>query len=104
MPTAKLKLVTVIASFELQDRVVAALRASGASGYTLVAADGRGKTGQRRHGMFEPGNARIECLMSAKAAATLLERIAPEAEEFGFIAFAVDAEAVPAKRFAKDKG
>ena len=99
MATVKLKLVTVIASFELQERVIEGLRASGAKGYTIVAADGRGRTGKRRHGMFEPGNARIESLMPAAAATKFLERVAAEAEEFRFIAYAQDVEAVPASRF-----
>jgi len=99
MATAKLKLVTIIASFELEDRVVERLRKAGAKGYTIVAADGRGKTGRRQHGVFEPGNARIESLMHAEECTKLLASIAAEAAEFGFIAYAVDAEAVPASRF-----
>ena len=99
MATSKMKLVTVIASFELQERVIESLRKAGAKGYTLERADGRGRTGGRKHGVFEPGNARIESIMAPAVATKFLERISADAEEFGFIAFAYDVEAVPASRF-----
>ena len=99
--TAKVKLVTIIASSELQDRIIEDLRQAGAGGYTIARASGGGLHGPRMRGMWDTGNVRIESLVSADVAERVLEHVAEAYADLPFIAFAVDVEAVPAEHFLK---
>jgi nitrogen regulatory protein PII len=100
LETAKLKLVTVIATSELEDRLMAALRKAGASGYTISGvSEGGGSHGPRHRGMFDTGNVRIEMLVSAEVARKMLEVIVAGYPGMSVVAFAQDVEAVPRKNF-----
>jgi nitrogen regulatory protein PII len=97
--TAKVKLVTIIASSELQDRIIEGLREAGAGGYTITRASGGGLHGPRLRGIWDTGNVRIEALVSTEVAERVLEHITEAYAELPFIAFAVDVEAVPREHF-----
>ncbi len=97
--TAKVKLVTIIASSELQDRIIEDLRKVGAGGYTITRASGGGLHGPRVRGIWDTGNVRIESLMSTELAERVLEHVTQAYADLPFIAFAVDVEAMPPEHF-----
>jgi nitrogen regulatory protein PII len=97
--TVKVKLVTLIATSELQERLQGDLRELGASGYTIARVNGRGEHGPRTRGVFDVGNVQIETLVAPEVANKILERVAGY-EELRVVAFACDVEAVPRSRFA----
>ncbi len=97
--TAKVKLVTIVASSELQDRMIDDLHRLGAGGYTISRASGGGLHGPRVRGVWDTGNIRIEALVSPETAARVLERVVHAYEGFSLVAFVQDVEAVPAEHF-----
>jgi hypothetical protein len=97
--TAKLKLVTLIATSELEDRIVADLRLLGATGYTSSTAGGGGAHGPRRRGFLEMGNVRIETLVSAEVGQRILEHVVHVYEGLEVVAFSHEVEAVPPEHF-----
>jgi hypothetical protein len=100
LETAKIKLVTVIATSELEDRLLADLRKAGATGYTISSViAGGGSHGPRHRGMFDTGNLRIEMLVAPEVATKLLEVIVTRYKDMSLVAFAQDVEAVPRKNF-----
>jgi hypothetical protein len=102
LETAKIKLVTVIASSELQERLIADLRRLGASGYTIsTTASGGGLHGPRKRGILELGNVRIETLVPAEVAAAVLEQVIHGYDDLPLIAYMQDVEAVPREHFVK---
>jgi nitrogen regulatory protein PII len=98
--TAHVKLITIIASSELQERLEKDLRRLGASGYTVSQVDGRGQHGPRTRGMFDIGNVRIETIVAPAIAEAILTHLARQAEVFEVVAFAQDVDAVPRNHFA----
>jgi hypothetical protein len=101
LETAKVKLVTVIASSEVQDRLVADMRKLGATGYTISMVSGGGAHGPRTRGWWDSGNVRIETLVAAEVAASILQKVANSYEELSIVAFMHDVEAVPREHFLK---
>jgi hypothetical protein len=100
LETAKIKLVTVIATSELEDRLMEDLRKAGATGYTISSvSSGGGSHGPRHRGMFDTGNLRIEMLVTPDVATKLLEVVVAHYKGMSLIAFAQDVEAVPRKNF-----
>jgi hypothetical protein len=99
--TAKVKLVTIIASSELQDRIIEDLRQAGAGGYTIGRASGGGLHGPRLRGLWDTGNVRIESLVSTEVAERVLEQVEQAYGELSLIAFVQDVEAVPREQFLK---
>ncbi len=97
--TAKLKLLTIVASSELQDRIVECLREAGAGGYTIGLTSGGGLHGARIRGLWDTGNVRIESLVSADIAEHVLEHVVRDYAELSVIAFVQDVEAVPREHF-----
>lgn len=97
--TAKVKLVTIITSSELLDRLTVALRALGADGYTSVVVNGRGRHGERTRNAFDSGNVRLETLVVPAVAETILEHVATQYSGFDVVAFTHDVEAVPRAHF-----
>jgi nitrogen regulatory protein PII len=97
---AHAKLVTIIASSELQDRLETDLRRLGAPAYTLFPVDGHGKHRTRRRGLLESGNVRFEAVVSIPVAEAVLEYVEREAESAHLLAFSHDVDAVPRNRFA----
>ena len=98
--TAKLKLVTVIASFELGNRVTSELRELGVSGYTKTKADGWGVHGSRQWGFVDGANVRVDTLVTAELALKILRTVARSFAGQAVVAFSCDAEAVPGQHFA----
>ncbi len=99
--TGKVKLLTIIASSELQDRIIDDLRHAGAGGYTIAHASGGGLHGPRLRGMWDTGNVRIESLMSPETAQRVLEHVARAYADLSLIAFAQDVDAARPERFLK---
>jgi len=97
--TARAKLITLIASSELQDRLEHDLRKLGATGYTDFRVNGHGQHGPRTRGMFDIGNVRIEAIVASEKAEAILDHFARQAETLGIIAFCQDVEAIPRKHF-----
>jgi nitrogen regulatory protein PII len=96
---AKMKLVTIIASSELVDRLKEDLLEFGAVGYTTVGVSGRGRHGTRTRGAFDAGNIRLETLVRRALCARILEHIENHYADSAIVAFAQDVEAVPVARF-----
>jgi hypothetical protein len=97
--TAQIRLVTIIAAFALQERLLEDLKALGATGYTFASVDGRGLHGRRRRSLVEAGNVRIETLVTPTLARTILEHVVHEFSESSLVAYAHDVEAVPRAQF-----
>jgi nitrogen regulatory protein PII len=96
-----MKLVTVIATSELQERLIDDLRELGASGYTISTVSGGGLHGPRTRGVWDTGNVRIETLVPADVAAAVLERVVRGYEGLSLVAFMHEVDAVPREHFAK---
>ena len=96
---AKVKLVTIVASFNVGDRICAELRELGVSGYTRSKVDGWGAHGARKAGFIDGANVRLETLVGAELADKVLRMIAARSADEAVVAFAVDAEAVPSNHF-----
>lgn len=64
----KVKLVTIIAPYELGERLASEVRGLGVRGYTVTKADGWGKDGARKFGFVDGANLRFETLVSPKVA------------------------------------
>ena len=54
--TARITLVTIIAQFALQERLLVDLKLLGATGYTFASVDGRGRHGRRMRSITDAGN------------------------------------------------
>ena len=102
--TLKMSLVTVIASSELQDRLVEDLRTAGAKGYTVSQAGGGGLHGSRKRSVWDTGNVRIETLLSADASTRLLATLERDYEGQSLIAFVHEVMAMPREHFVAKKG
>jgi hypothetical protein len=96
--TARVTLVTIIAGFALQDRLLADLKAL-VTGYTFASVDGRGLHGRRMRSIADAGNVRIETLVTPVLARTILEHVVREFSTSSLVAYAHDVEAVPRARF-----
>lgn len=99
MDTVRAKLITIIASGELRDRLEDDLRKLGATGYTVYRVDGRGHHGERMRGVFEIGNIRLETLVAQGKADAILTHLGRLAEQFELVAFAQDVDALPRSHF-----
>ena len=97
--TARVKLVTIIASSEMFDGIIEQLKAVGATGYTLLNADGRGFHGPKRAGLLTTGNVRIETLLRPAVAHKLLEHLAREYADRALTAYSHDVDAIPREHF-----
>jgi Nitrogen regulatory protein P-II len=102
LETAKIKLVTVIATAELEHRLMSDLRKAGATGYTISSVSaGGGSHGPRHRGMFDTGNLRIEMLVTPEVATKLLDCVVHGYAGLPIIAFSQDVEAVPPQNFVR---
>jgi nitrogen regulatory protein PII len=97
--TAQITLVTIIAEFALQDRLLADLKALGATGYTFASVDGRGRHGRRTRSIADAGNVRIETLVTPVLARAIFEHVVREFSKSSLVAYAHDVDAVPRSRF-----
>jgi hypothetical protein len=98
--TAKVTLITVVAVFELEERLVRDLKALGVKGYTSGKVDGRGLHGHRMAGLVDAPNLRIEMLVAPALARRILERITTKYVDQPIMAYIHDVEAVPHEHFA----
>ncbi len=92
---AKVKLVTVIAGSELQERLEADLKELGIKGFSLMRVDGYGVHGPRRHGLLGSGNVRFETLVQPELATRLMEYLTKHYKGWGLVAFMQEVETVP---------
>lgn len=97
--TAKLKLITIVGAASHETAILSLLASTGASGYTTTPAAGFGRHGVSRPGLVESGNVRVEVLLAAGPARTLLEKLLLRFAGQQVIAFMVDAEAIPVDHF-----
>jgi len=97
--TAKVTLVTVVAVFEIEDRLVKDLRALGVRGYTLGRVDGFGLHGRRMAGLVDAPNMRLEMLVSPALAEKILERITSRYEDQPVMAYVHEVKAIPHEHF-----
>jgi nitrogen regulatory protein P-II 2 len=97
---AKVTLVTVIAGFELRERVMRDLTSLGVTGCTLVRADGHGLHGTRKYGVLDGANVQIETLVSAEVAEKILDLVETGYTGEAILAFAHEVRAVAFERFA----
>ena len=97
--TAKVTLVTVVAVFEIEERLVKDLRALGVRGYTVGKVEGYGLHGHRMAGLVDAPNMRIEMLVSAPLARRVLERIESKYVDQPIMAYVHDVQAIPHEHF-----
>jgi nitrogen regulatory protein P-II 2 len=97
--TAKVRLVTVIAAFETEERLLKDLKSLGVKGFTLGKVDGRGLHGPRMSGLTDAPNMHVEMLVTAALATRILDRIVARYADQPVLAFVQDVEAVPAEHF-----
>jgi nitrogen regulatory protein PII len=99
MDTAKLRVVTIIATAELHERLERDILALGARGMTIGKVDGHGAHGSHRASFLDRGNVRIETLVDAAVATKIMERVVQNYAGQEIVAFAHDVEAVPKSHF-----
>jgi nitrogen regulatory protein PII len=99
METAKIRVVTIVATAELQERLERDLLALGVSGLTIGKVDGRGSHGVRRAGLFDRANVRIETLVSRPIADKILQLVVTHYAGQECLAYVHDVEAVPKEHF-----
>ena len=99
IPTTPLKLVTIVAERILEDRLLRALDALGASGYTLTEATGRGSRGVRAS-EWEGPDTRIETLVSPAVADAIVTHVAEAYfEHYAVIVYVQDALVVRGDKY-----
>jgi len=98
--TAKVSLVTLIAAFELQDRLVKDLHRLGVRGYTFGKVEGRGVHGPRMAGLADAPNLRIEVLVTGEVARGILDRVSSKYGEQPIIVYVHEVEALPPDHFS----
>ena len=76
--TVQITLVTIIAAFALEERLLADLKALGVTGYTFAGVDGRGHHGRRMRSIVDAGNVRIETLVTPTLARRILKHVVHE--------------------------
>jgi hypothetical protein len=98
--TAKVKLVVVIAPFELAEHLTRDFRALGVVGSTTSRVNGHGVHGTREYGALDGANTRFEIVCTAALATRILGHVVTEFEGRAVTAFSLDVEAVPADHFS----
>lgn len=96
---ARVRLVTIVAEAVLAPSIVALLKETGVSGYTLVDARGEGSRG-RRTGEIPGDNVRVETLVAAETADALLSQLEQRwFADYAVVAWVVDAEVVRESKY-----
>jgi nitrogen regulatory protein PII len=96
--SAKVKLVTMIACWTLQEHLERLLGQLRVRAYTVSLVNGRGDQRGRRYGGLESGNVKIEALVTPTVATQLLDAIDAEADDIAVVAFVYDIEAAARSR------
>jgi nitrogen regulatory protein P-II 2 len=97
--TARVRLVTVIAAFETEERLLRDLKGLGVKGFTLGKVEGRGLHGRRMSGLTDAPNLHVEMLVDRELAARILERVARSYADQPVLAYVYDVDAVPVDHF-----
>jgi hypothetical protein len=96
---AQVKLVTIIAASELEERLMDDLRGLGIRAYTTSRAGGSGLHGRRQAGIWEMGNIRVETLVDNDLALRVMAGLVRAYKGQSLIAFTQTVEAVPHEHF-----
>jgi hypothetical protein len=96
---AIIKLVTIVAPYENAESLAGELHDLGVTAFTSSRADGRGLHGPRNYGVLDGANVRMEMLVNADLARKILDYVAVAHDGDAMVAFAVEAEAAPRRRF-----
>jgi hypothetical protein len=99
-PAVAVKVVTIVAPWEMLDRVQREIRALGARGFTRVHSSGQGRHGPREQGLLDAGNERIETIVPPAVAERILKHVDAKYAGDEVVAFAYDAVGAPRSRFA----
>lgn len=99
MATTVMKLLTIVAEPVLEPRILAQLKAHGASGYTVTEARGAGSRGTRVGEVPGEGR-RIETVVTAAVAEHILTYIAEHYfADFAVIAYVTDVEVLRGEKY-----
>lgn len=100
MNLVPLKLITIIAEDELEERLIRELKAAGATGYTVSKARGEGAH-RARTSEWEGENIRLEALVSETVALTISERLAVQyLEKYGVVFYCATVEVLRPGKFS----
>lgn len=99
MKTVRLRKVTIVAEAFLEERLLRAVRESGARGFTVGEARGEGSRGVRASD-WEGKNVRIETLVGPDVAERILEHVAEAYfPHFAVVAWVEDVEVVRGDKY-----
>jgi hypothetical protein len=97
--TEKVKLVTIITPFLLEERLASDLIELGATGYSTSKVNGHGSHGPRKYGIVDGANIRVEVIVHADLASQILTLLSSRYEKEALVAYAMDVEAIPTGHF-----
>lgn len=101
MAPVNAKIVTVVTGAAARPRVVEALEAMGARGFTVSRVEGHGAHGDRKTGFFDDENVAFSVVVPEPLALRILEWVETDlAPREPSIAYAADVLAVPAGHFS----
>ncbi len=104
MHFSHLQKVTIVAERLLQSRLLAMLEQEGTTGYTMLAAEGRGSRGVNAAD-FEGRHLQLETIVSPEVARRILERIADELlEDYAVIVYLSDVTVLRRHKFDEADG
>lgn len=99
MNLKSLKLITIITEAVVSEKIIREIQESGASGYTAVAAEGRGSRGVRAS-EWEGRNVKIEALVSDQVADKILHLLSEYYfENYAVVAYAQDVQVVRGEKY-----
>jgi hypothetical protein len=98
MRTTRLKLVTIVAEAVLEQRLIAEVRQSGATGCSVGEVRGEGSRGVRASD-FEGKNIRLETVVTADVADRILEGLADRWFQYAVIAWVADVDVVRGDKY-----
>ncbi|MGA3121082.1 MAG: hypothetical protein ABSF69_09970 [Polyangiaceae bacterium] len=94
--STKVKLITMVACWTLQERLEGLLAKLRVRGYTVSLVNGRGERRGQRYGDLESGNVKIEALVNPPVATQILESLDRQSDDV--VAFVYDIEAATRNR------
>jgi len=97
----ELKLVTIVSEGLLKDKMIELLHANGATGFTIIRAEGQGSRGLRATD-WEGPNFKFECVTSSKVAHKIVEAVAAKfLEHYAVIVWLSDVGVLRGEKFVK---
>jgi nitrogen regulatory protein PII len=104
MDTVPLRLVTVVAERVLRDRLVEAVRALGATGYTLTDVHGEGTRGVRPNALDGP-SVKLEVIVPEDVAEAIVAHVAATYfEHYSLIVYMQEAQVVRSSKYLARHG